>query len=177
MAEEIKLLGVIIRSDLSWGPNTDNIIKKANGKLWCLRRLKKLGANTVDLLEVYTKLVRSQLEFAVAAWHPGLTGEDRVKIERVQKSAFCIILGQEYQSYRKALKQLEFETLHERRNKLCKGFSKKSQKHPKFTEWFKLNEKKSFTRTIPSRFCPVYARTERFKNSPISYLTNILNNQ
>ena len=177
VVQEIKLLGVIIRNDLSWGPNTDYIVQKANKKLWCLRRLKKLGANTGDLMEVYTKQVRSQLELSVPLWHPGLTGEDRLKIERIQKSACCIILGQEYQSYKRALKQLGLDTLHERRNKLCKTFSKKAQKHTKFKKWFKPNEKTSCTRNIPARFCDVYARTKRFKQSPISYLTNILNNQ
>ena len=177
VVEEIKLLGVIITKDLSWGPNTDYIVKKANRKLWYLRRLKSLGARTSDLLEIYSKLVRSQLELAVAAWHPGLNGVDRLKIERVQKSACCIILGQEYESYRRALKKLNLETLFERRNKLCIAFSKKAQKHPKFSKWFKPNIKKSCTRTVPKRFCEVVARTERFKHSPISYLTNILNRQ
>ena len=121
VVQEIKLLGVIIRNDLSWGPNTDYIVQKANKKLWCLRRLKKLGANTGDLMEVYTKQVRSQLELSVPLWHPGLTGEDRLKIERIQKSACCIILGQEYQSYRRALKQLELETLHEIEIEFCQA--------------------------------------------------------
>ena len=121
------------------------------------------------------KQVRIQLEFAVASWHPGLTSEDRLRIERVQKSACCIILGQEYKSYRKALKILELETLYERRKKLCRTFAKKAQKHTKFAKWFKPNIKKSCTRTKPTRFCEVAARTDRFRQSPISYLTNILN--
>ena len=41
VVEEIKLLGVIIRNDLSWEPNTDYIVKRANKKLWSLRRLEK----------------------------------------------------------------------------------------------------------------------------------------
>ena len=61
VVDEIKLLGVVIKNDLSWGANTDYIVQKANRKLWCLRRLKKLGAKTSDFLDVYTKLVRSQL--------------------------------------------------------------------------------------------------------------------
>ena len=119
--------------------------------MWCLRRLRKLGASTGDLLEVYSKQVRCQLEYAVAAWHPGLTNEDRLMIERVQKSACCIILGQEYKSYRKALKQLNLETMFERRNKLCKSFSKKALKLPKFSKWFKPNFMKSCTRNVPNK--------------------------
>ena len=83
VVEEVKILGVIIRNDLSWGPNTDYMVQKANRKLWYLRRLSKLGASTDDLLGVYTK-VRCHLEFAVA-WYPSLTGKNRLKIDRVQK--------------------------------------------------------------------------------------------
>ena len=61
-----------------------------------LRRLKKFGASIPDLLDVYIKQVRSILEYAVPVWHSGITGEDRVAIERIQKSAFCIMLGTKY---------------------------------------------------------------------------------
>ena len=57
VVDEFKLLGVIIRSDLSWEQNTDYIVKRANKKLWSLRRLKNLGARTSDLVDVYIKQV------------------------------------------------------------------------------------------------------------------------
>ena len=176
VVEEIKLLGVVIRSDLSWGPNTEYMVKRANKKLWCLKRLKKLGAEMADLIDVYIKQIRSLLEFAVAVWHPSLTNEDRLKIERVQKSALSIIMGQEYKSYRSALKKFNLESLFSRRNKLCKKFARKSQRHTKFSKWFKPSTRRTLTRNIPKKFCEVYSRTERYKRSPISYLTNILNN-
>ena len=81
--EEVHLLDVIIRKDLSRGPNRVYMVQKAKKKLWYLRRLSKLGASTDDLLGVYTK-VRCHLEFAVA-WYPSLTGKNRLKIDRVQK--------------------------------------------------------------------------------------------
>ena len=55
LVEETKLLGVIIRSDLSWASNTEYITKRANSKLWCLRRLKVYGADQDDLMDVYHK--------------------------------------------------------------------------------------------------------------------------
>merc|ERR1712129_484620 len=173
----IKLLGVVIRSDLSWNANTDYMVKRAYKMIWSLKRLKKLGARTGDLVDVYIKQIRSLLEFAVSVWHPSLTNEDRLKIERVQKSAFCIILGQEYKSYRLALKHLELETLYSRRNKLCKKFAKKSLKNSIFAKWFKPYQKSVYTSFLSPKFCEVYYRTERFRKSPISYLTDILNNQ
>ena len=164
-----------MKNDLSWGANSDYIVKRANPKLWTLRRLKKLGANTLDLIDVYIKQLCSLLEFAVVVWHPSLRGDDRVRIERVQKSALCIILGETYHSFRSALKQAKLESLFSRRNKLCKKFAKKSLKKSKFSKWFKPNDRKTSTRLIKPKFCEVVFRTERFRRSPISYLTYILN--
>ena len=62
LVEETTLLGVVLRSDLSWSSNTEYMVKRAYKKLWCLRRLKKLGANHADLLDVYFKQIRSILE-------------------------------------------------------------------------------------------------------------------
>ena len=177
IVEETKLLGLIVRSDLAWTSNTEYIVKRANKKLWCLKRLKILGAETEDLIDVYIKQIRCLLEYAVAVWQPTLTKEDRIKIERVQKSALSIILGQKYNSYKAALQELNLETLFTRRVKLCQKFAIKAQKHPKFSKWFKSNNKKSVTRSKTPKFCDVYFRTERFKRSPISYLTRILNSQ
>ena len=41
-------------------------------KLWMLRRLKEMGANKSMLLDLYEKQIRSLLEYAAPAWHPGL---------------------------------------------------------------------------------------------------------
>ena len=98
-------------------------------------------------------------------------------VERVQKSALSIILGLKYRSYESALNKLNLETLSARRIRLCEKFAIKAQKHPKFTKWFKPNNKKSITRSKEPKFCEVYYRTERFRKSPISYLTRILNSQ
>ena len=44
VVEEIRLLGVTIKSDLKWHSHVHELTKRANVKLWLLRRLKKLGA-------------------------------------------------------------------------------------------------------------------------------------
>ena len=81
VVEETKLLGIVLRSDLSWSSNTDYMVKRANRKLWCLKRLKRLGATSKDLIDVYNKQIRSLLEFSATLWHPSLTETDRMKIE------------------------------------------------------------------------------------------------
>ena len=100
---------------------------------------------------------------------------NRLEIERVQKSAFHVILGEGYKSYSNALKLLKMETLFRRRQKLCLTFAKKCQKNEKFSTWFKVNDKKTKTRQEGNRLCDVYSRTMRFENSPISYITRLLN--
>ena len=76
-----------------------------------LRRLKNHGAGSDDLKDVYIKQVRSVLELAVPAWHPGLTQSDSLDIERVQRAAFYIIMGPNYKSYKSALETLELDSL------------------------------------------------------------------
>ena len=57
VVEEVKLLGLVVRSDLSWRSNTENLCKKAYQRLWMLRNLKKFGANKSELLVVYNNSV------------------------------------------------------------------------------------------------------------------------
>ena len=116
-------------------------MSRANSKLWFLRRLKILGVNREDLKDVYTKQIRSILEFAVPVWHSSLTGEDRLNIGRIQKSALHIILGDDYLSYNSALKVMKLETLFRRIQKLCTKFAKKCIVSDKFKKWFKADRK------------------------------------
>ena len=136
-----------------------------------------MGASQEDLVDVFMKQIRSILEYAVPVWHSSLTGVERLDLERIQKSACHIILGDRYSSYSSARKKLNLDTLHGRRIKLCKKFAKKSLKHEKFKSWFKCNVKSSVTRLKQPKFCQVYCRTVRFDKSPLSYLTRILNEE
>ena len=98
VVEEVKLLGIIITSDLKWKSNTKNLVTRANARLWMLRRLARLGTPEVELIDTYCKQIRSVLELAVPVWHPGLTLQESNDIETVQKSSFHIILGKDYMS-------------------------------------------------------------------------------
>ena len=145
-------------------------------KLWTIRRLNKLGASRDDLIEVYTKQIRSISEFAVPVWNSSLTGDEIISIERIQKSALHIILDEDYNSYNSALKTVGLTKLSQRRRKICLNFAKKCQKNPKFTNWFRPNPKVG-GRTQQPKFCPAVSKTSRFEKSPISDLINLLNNQ
>ena len=175
VAEDMKILGVIISSDMKFSKNTQYITNKAYKRIWMIKRLKNLGASVSQMLEVYFKQVRSILELAVPVWQSSLTISDKIKIERVQKCALRIIYGQDYLSYSSACKMSNLLSLEERRIQLCKKFALKALKSEKHSKWFKVNERASITRQKVPVFQPVMSRTTRFYNSPISYLTSLLN--
>ena len=103
-----------------------------------IRRLKNLGANNEELLDVYIKQVRSVLELAVPVWQPGLTQLETQQIERVQKCAMHIILGENYIDYYDASEKLNCDTLVSRRIKLCNKFKKEASKSTRYRIWFTL---------------------------------------
>ena len=175
VVKEMKLLGVIITDDLKWHANTANITKKAYTRLWILRRIKNLGSTRSILLDVYNKQVRSILEYAAVVWDAGLAQDDIQKIERVQKSACAIILGENYNSYEEAMNILQTKPLSVRRRELAKKFAAKASKHPIHKNWFIKNPPELYTRLKKPTFKPVCGRTGRFLNSALPYLTSLLN--
>ena len=144
-----------------------------------LRRLKGLGASISELLDVYRQQVNSVLEMSVPVWAPALTQNEATQIERVQKVALHIILGNEFTTYEEALQKLKLDTLSQRRYKLCLKFAKKALKSPKFHQWFSKPEPNQGIQTRSSSkqsvFKPVYTRTRRYEKSPIPYITTLLN--
>ena len=51
--EEIKILGVVLKSNLKWDANTEYICKKAYKNMWVLRRMKNLGLDTFTILDYF----------------------------------------------------------------------------------------------------------------------------
>ena len=174
MREEMKLLGVVLTSNLKWKRNTEYITQRGYSRLWILKRLKKLGCPIEVLVDSYIKQVRCILETACPVWHSALTQADSRAVERVQKSAIAIILGEHYTSYESALDNLELSTLDERRDTLCPNFALKSASHPIHNQWFNSKGDAPETRN-QDVFQPVWTATKRYKKSPIPHMTQLLN--
>ena len=137
--------------------------------------LKNHGATLDDLTEIYTKQLSSILEFGAPVWNSGLTKAESAEIERVQKAFLNIALGIKYHTYENALEVANLECLETRRGKLCTTFARKSQRNPKHCDWFKSNEYTHNTRSSkPDLKVPLH-RLARFRDSPIPYLTRLLN--
>ena len=97
------------------------------------------------------------MEFAVPAWHDGITTDDQIDIERIQKSACHIILGGDYTSYKNAMKMLCLDPLSARRDNLCLKFAKKAEIHDKHRNWFKLNDNTVDTRQAKTKYKNVHS--------------------
>jgi lipopolysaccharide export LptBFGC system permease protein LptF len=128
-----------------------------------------MGTEQYLMIDVYYKQCRSVMEMAVPVWSAGLTKSESNQLERVQKTDMAIILGVHYKSYKSALKILNMKTLEERRTELCLSFAKKSLKNEKFQSWFCESPDSDV------QVKPVKTRTKRYLNSPLPYLTNLLN--
>ncbi len=61
----------------------------------------------------------------LGVWHSSLTESDTKDIERVQKAAVRIFMGNKYQGYEQTLKFLKLNSLKERRMKMALNFAKK----------------------------------------------------
>ena len=173
VVSKIKLVGVIITNDLKWEDNTNYICEKARHKLWLLRRMKGLNLDTFQMLDVYQKEVRSILEMCVPVWHPSLTSNESNRIERIQKIAFRIILGNQYQTYSNALHMLQSTSLLDRRQMLCQNFAIKNLKSEH--SLFEVRKKVVNTRSAEDNIKQYKCNTRRFQKSSLPLLSRILN--
>ena len=84
-----------------------------------LKRVSSFNPPLEDLKIIYFLFVSSLLEQSATVWHSSLTKENSDDIERAQKSAVKIMLGNKYIGYKKSLEKLDMDTLEDRRVNIC----------------------------------------------------------
>ena len=176
VVSEIKLLGIYIQSDLKWDKHMNEVVKRANGKLYMLRLLKSHGLPRCDLLTIFQSYVRPVLEYAAPVWHGGITRNQNDKLERIQKRALRIIFGDQYTTYDETLQLISLSTLEERRETLCTTFIKKTMDTTSQFEQF-IPAWPANRRTLRSttKVPELKYKTNRMKNSPLPYLIRLFN--
>ena len=179
IVNEVKLLGTYITSDLKWNKNTKVIVKKAYARMQLLTKSANFTNNRYDLRSIYLTFIRSILEQSAVVWHSSLTKKNRRDLERVQKSAVRVIMGEKYESYKHGLAVLNLETLEKRRDKLCLSFAKKCLKNEKVRNFFPKNVQKHKMKLRKRKkvFKTGRIRTERYKKSSIPFMVNLLNEE
>ena len=88
MISETKLLGVVINDKLTWDSNTHSLVKRSNARMRLLHKLVEFSIPHEDLVTIYVLYIRSILEQSCQVWHSGLTLDNIMDLERVQKNAF-----------------------------------------------------------------------------------------
>ena len=167
-----------MQNNLKWDIHITEIIAKANKKLFMLRRLKRVNLTIKELVTVYKSYVRPILEYAAPLWHSSITEYQSRQIESIQKRVSRVILGNCFTDYGQALDRLHLEALSDRRMYLCTQFIQKAFTSNLFTEWFPPpNRSHSMTLRSSRMVEDFHGPTKRFHNSPIPYLTRLLNSK
>ena len=179
VVNQAKLLGVIITDDLKWEKNTEYLVKKAYSRMELLRKVAEFTKSMEDKKEIYVLYIRSILEQSSVVWHSSLTKENAEDLERVQKCAVKLILGEKYENYEDALTKVDLDSLQDRREKLCKNFALKciNSDNLRAKSMFPVKE---VIHQMEVRKYEKYevnhVNTGRLKDSAIPYMQRILNN-
>ena len=89
--DSFKFLGTTISHDLKWEDNITTCVKKAQQRLFFLRRLKKFGLCRKILELFYRSTIESILTFSIAVWYGTSTQQQRKKLDRVVRTASRIV--------------------------------------------------------------------------------------
>ena len=178
IVEELKVVGFILRSDMKTSSNTAYLTAKAYKRMWLIRRLKCLGASTAQLVDSLQKQVLSVLWLGAPAWYCQLTLSEKTDIDRVAKVGLKIIYGNMYQGFEYTLLLSGVRKPTVQLAKMTQQFAMKCSQHSKFSKWFTPVPQRANTRgNKHQKYVQISTRTERFKQSPIPHLTDILNKQ
>ena len=153
------------------------MLRKANGRLQMLKLLKKFHMPVADLVKVYVGYVRPSLEHAAPVWHSSITIKQQDMIERIQKRAMKIILGQNYDTYASSLTICDLDTLAERRRHLCITFIDSLMSSDKFREWLppSRGDTTCYQLRSAAKLGTLRCRTKRYQDSAIPYFSKLYN--
>ena len=141
-----KYLGTVIDDKLNGCENAQRIFKKANQRLYFVRRLNKFKVSKKIMSLFYKSVVESIICFCICSWFGGCSKLEKKKIKRIVKNAKrlgCETCSIETIYHTSLLKQL---------NHILKD-----QSHPLFNHF----------KYLPSgnRLSSIFSRTNRYKFS------------
>ena len=109
--DQVTDLGLTIENNLTWKTHINNIVTKANKKLWLIIRCLGFFAPVNTKRLTYVSLVWSVLEYASCLWSP-ISKELIKSLETIQRKATNLILNNPFHdapnhlSYKQQLKEL-----------------------------------------------------------------------
>lgn len=91
IVQSTKFLGVHLTENLTWSLNTSHTAKKAQQRLYFLRRLRKAHLPPPILTMFYRGTIESILSSCITAWFGNCTVSDRKTLQRIVRTAEKII--------------------------------------------------------------------------------------
>ena len=127
----MKILGVVINSQLTWDDNTKIIVKKVNQRLQLLWSVLNFGSTIPEMVHLWKVYCLSILEQSCVVWGSSISEENKEDLERTQKYFAKLVLKDKYKNYNSALWYLNLEKLSLKREKLMIRFGKSSIENKK----------------------------------------------
>ena len=97
--KSFKYLGTLLDESLSFCDHVDYIYKKAQQRLFLLRKLKSFDVSQHILQLVYRGLIESVLTFNRITWHGNVSGKNKTKLARVVNTASKLIGNEQKHLY------------------------------------------------------------------------------
>ena len=85
------MLGIYINCDLSWSSHIDYVVAKASKRIFVITQLIRAGVDKSDIVNVYSAIIRSVVEYACPVWHCGITKKQSNDVECVQRRCLKIL--------------------------------------------------------------------------------------
>jgi hypothetical protein len=171
---QLKLVGLVVTSDLTWHEHIKYTVGRVNKVLWQLTRFKKYGAPRDKLVIFYVLKIRSILMFGAVCFNSSLSSELSQKLELQQKRSFAVILGSDYKSYSHACASLNLPRLDTLRGEACLRWALKAQANPQHAALFPLTQSSVNTRQ-KQKYLEYFCHTSKYYNSAVPHMTRILN--
>ena len=164
------MLGFMFGPEPNVSRHVEEIKRKFRARLWSVIHLKRSGFSGWDLFKLFNIYVRPIIEYCSVIYHSMLTIGQSAEIERLQKQVVKLAFRWE-RNYSDICEEKGILTLKERRENYIDNFVLKTLDNPRFTDtWYPRRE--AHTHDIRNRnpFIETRATTQRYFNSPLSYL-------
>ena len=171
---KLKLVGLVVTSDMTWQEHVNYTVGRVNKVLWQLTRFKQLGATEEQLLKYYILKIRSILIFGSVCYHSALKLHQRSQLELQQKRSLAIILGNKYRSYDQARDLLKLPSLEELREEACAKWACKAQASRQHQHLFPKKNSIVQTRTR-KEYLEQNCKSAKYFNSAVPSMIRSLN--
>lgn len=141
-----------------------------------ISKLKYVGVNREDLIQIYCLFIRSRTEYCSVVFHNSLTQAQEKKIEIIQKTSLKIILQDQYEGYEAACQLTGLSSLVQRREARSLTFARRCLDSPEMSRLFpRFGHLPQQELRDRDTFVVNFARTVNYQQSAIVHCQNQLN--